>query len=638
MASLQLNHIYKVYENGTKAVSDFNMEIEDKEFIVFVGPSGCGKSTTLRMIAGLEEITAGDLFIGDRLVNELEPKDRDVTMVFQNYALYPHMTVYENMAFGLRIAKVPKSEIDKRVHEAAKILDIEEYLDKKPKEMSGGQRQRVALGRAIVRHPQVFLLDEPLSNLDAKLRATMRTEISKLHKRLATTFIYVTHDQVEAMTMGTRIVVMKKGFIQQIDTPKNLYQYPENRFVAGFIGTPQMNFYPSKLQLNGNEVTLTFKNQTITFKSQVVEKMDKDYLDGREIMMGIRPEDIHYLEKMTKDQKKLAIKVHTQVVEELGAETLVNATIDGSEDSIVFKVRNTVEVEPNQEMLVMLDPTKLHFFDMETEKTLLPRIPLKRHFELVYQENGCKLWNQTIQLPPLFKEVLKEDRTYTLVIPTAAIKEGNDFMGHIEQVEKVGKQFLLHISVDKNVIFAVTEKNYKVGEDYGFAIDYRYVSVEENHQEVMASIQEDNHIMGRLHRIKKEVKVLRHGKEKMKKKTGFDFDIAHALIDVPVEMYDRILAVLVKKFELHVIDYSITSEAGKFSLEPAKNGIPLKFVRRLDYGKEQQYGVFHIQDEEGEKEIVLHLPQDFEEDKTYYLILTYNDVKARDTHFDINLK
>ena len=220
MAGLKLNHIYKVYENGTKAVSDFNMEIKDKEFIVFVGPSGCGKSTTLRMIAGLEEITAGDLFIDDKLVNDLEPKDRKVTMVFQNYALYPHMTVYENMAFGLKIAKLPKAEIDQRVHEAAKILDIEEYLQKKPKEMSGGQRQRVALGRAIVRHPKVFLLDEPLSNLDAKLRATMRTEISKLHNKLQTTFIYVTHDQTEAMTMGTRIVVMKKGVVQQIDTPR----------------------------------------------------------------------------------------------------------------------------------------------------------------------------------------------------------------------------------------------------------------------------------------------------------------------------------------------------------------------------------------------------------------------------------
>ena len=246
MASVQLNHIYKVYPNGVKAVNDFTMDIADKEFIVFVGPSGCGKSTTLRMIAGLEEITAGELRIGDVVVNDVEPKDRDIAMVFQNYALYPHMTVYENMAFGLKLRKMPKEEIDARVKEAARILGITEYLDRKPKAMSGGQRQRVALGRAIVREPKVFLLDEPLSNLDAKLRTAMRSEISKLHHKLQTTFIYVTHDQVEAMTMGTRIVVMKDGYVQQIDSPRNLYRYPSNKFVAGFIGTPQMNFFDGK--------------------------------------------------------------------------------------------------------------------------------------------------------------------------------------------------------------------------------------------------------------------------------------------------------------------------------------------------------------------------------------------------------
>ena len=252
MAGLQLNHIYKVYPNGTKAVNDFNMEIKDKEFIVFVGPSGCGKSTTLRMIAGLEEITAGELRIGDIVVNDVEPKDRDIAMVFQNYALYPHMTVYENMAFGLKMRKVPKAVIKEKVMAAAETLGITEYLNRKPKEMSGGQRQRVALGRAMVREPKVFLLDEPLSNLDAKLRTAMRSEIAKLHRKLQTTFIYVTHDQVEAMTMGTRIVVMKSGFIQQIDTPRNLYNYPSNKFVAGFIGTPQMNFFHGKLTADGD--------------------------------------------------------------------------------------------------------------------------------------------------------------------------------------------------------------------------------------------------------------------------------------------------------------------------------------------------------------------------------------------------
>ena len=259
MANLSLKHIYKVYPNGAKAVNDFNMQIDDKEFIVFVGPSGCGKSTTLRMIAGLEEITAGELKIGDVVVNGMEPKDRDIAMVFQNYALYPHMTIYENIAFGLRTRKVPKEEIDKRVTEAAETLGITEYLKRKPKEMSGGQRQRVALGRAIVREPKVMLLDEPLSNLDAKLRTQMRSEIIKLHKKLNTTFIYVTHDQVEAMTMGTRIVVMKDGFVKQIDTPKNLYKYPSNKFVAGFIGTPQMNFFQGTLKKDGDKVHIELK-------------------------------------------------------------------------------------------------------------------------------------------------------------------------------------------------------------------------------------------------------------------------------------------------------------------------------------------------------------------------------------------
>jgi len=243
MASVSLKHIYKVYAGGVQAVNDFNLDIDDKEFIVLVGPSGCGKTTTLRMVAGLEEISDGELYIGDRLMNDVAPKDRDIAMVFQNYALYPHMTVYDNMAFGLKLRKMPKAEIETRVNEAAKILGIDHLLNRKPKALSGGQRQRVALGRAIVREPKVFLMDEPLSNLDAKLRVQMRTEITKLHQRLDTTFIYVTHDQTEAMTMGTRIVVMRDGFIQQIDSPQNLYDWPQNLFVAGFIGTPPMNFF-----------------------------------------------------------------------------------------------------------------------------------------------------------------------------------------------------------------------------------------------------------------------------------------------------------------------------------------------------------------------------------------------------------
>ena len=258
MASVSLKNVYKIYDGNVVAVSDFNLEIEDKEFIIFVGPSGCGKSTTLRMIAGLEDISKGELHIGDVLANDVSPKDRDIAMVFQNYALYPHMTVFDNMAFGLKLRKTPPEEIRRRVEEAARSLDIAHLLERKPKALSGGQRQRVALGRAIVRNPKVFLLDEPLSNLDAKLRTAMRTEISKLHKRLGTTFIYVTHDQTEAMTMADRIVVMKDGFIQQVDTPQNLYERPCNQFVAGFMGTPQMNFIDATIVRSGDDYGIQF--------------------------------------------------------------------------------------------------------------------------------------------------------------------------------------------------------------------------------------------------------------------------------------------------------------------------------------------------------------------------------------------
>ena len=293
MASLSLQHINKTYPNGFQAVKDFNLEIEDKEFIIFVGPSGCGKSTTLRMIAGLEEISGGTLKIGDKVMNDVEPKDRDIAMVFQNYALYPHMTVYDNMAFGLKLRKVPKDQIDKMVKEAAKILDLEKLLDRKPKALSGGQRQRVAMGRAIVRDPKVFLMDEPLSNLDAKLRVQMRTEISKLHERLGATIIYVTHDQTEALTLGTRIVVMKDGVMQQVATPIDLYTKPCNLFVAGFIGSPQMNFIDAVAIQEGEDVKLAFGSYAIKLPEQKAARLVEGGYIGKEVVLGIRPEDIH---------------------------------------------------------------------------------------------------------------------------------------------------------------------------------------------------------------------------------------------------------------------------------------------------------------------------------------------------------
>ena len=377
MASVSLQHIYKVYQGGVTAVSDFCLDIEDKEFIVLVGPSGCGKSTTLRMVAGLEEISDGELYIGDKLVNDVAPKDRDIAMVFQNYALYPHMTVYDNMAFGLKLRKTPKDEIRRRVEEAARILDISHLLNRKPKALSGGQRQRVALGRAIVREPKVFLFDEPLSNLDAKLRVAMRTEITKLHQRLQTTFIYVTHDQTEAMTMASRIVVMKDGVVQQVDTPQNLYDYPTNEFVAGFIGSPQMNFFNVTLKREGQDVVAVFGDQTgencITIPGYKVSKfIDESYI-GQEVIMGIRPEDIDDSEEALQKFPDATMKVNVEVTEQMGSETYLYLTAAGKDGNIVARVDPRTKSRQGDTIRVALDVEHLHFFDKDTEKTLLTR-------------------------------------------------------------------------------------------------------------------------------------------------------------------------------------------------------------------------------------------------------------------------
>jgi len=369
MASVKLKGIYKRYPGGVTAVNDFNLDIEDKEFIILVGPSGCGKTTTLRMVAGLEEISEGELYIGDKLVNDVAPKDRDIAMVFQNYALYPHMSVFDNMAFGLKLKKVPKDEIKRRVLEAAKILDIEHLLERKPKALSGGQRQRVALGRAIVRDPKVFLMDEPLSNLDAKLRVQMRTEISKLHQRLQTTFIYVTHDQTEALTMGTRIVVMKDGYIQQVDTPTNLYERPCNMFVAGFIGSPQMNFVNARVEKRGDEVHLLFGKQDIKLPEGKAKKLEGSEYVGKEVVMGIRPENVHdeaiYLESMADS----AVDAKVEVVEMLGSETLLYMIIDDVE--FTARVNPRTKARPGDIIKVAFDTNKIHLFDKETERTIM---------------------------------------------------------------------------------------------------------------------------------------------------------------------------------------------------------------------------------------------------------------------------
>ncbi|MCF8267275.1 MAG: sn-glycerol-3-phosphate ABC transporter ATP-binding protein UgpC [Ignavibacteriales bacterium] len=363
MAEVKLINVSKIYEGGNKAVKEVNIEIREKEFVVLVGPSGCGKSTTLRMIAGLEEISEGELFIDGKLVNHVSPKDRDIAMVFQNYALYPHMTVYDNMAFGLKLRKFSKQEIKERVLNAAKILGIEEYLDRKPKALSGGQRQRVAVGRAIVRKPKVFLFDEPLSNLDAKLRVQMRTEISRLHRNLSATMIYVTHDQTEAMTMGDRIVIMKDGVVHQVDTPLNLYNNPVNKFVAGFIGSPSMNFVDGTLLSEngsilfkslGGELNLNLNN---TLKAKVA------HLTGKEITLGIRPENIHTSNSGgTSDYQ--SVKTILDVVEPMGNEIFIYFNLD--QNQVTARIGAATKPEPGSEVSLYFDSGKLHFFDKET--------------------------------------------------------------------------------------------------------------------------------------------------------------------------------------------------------------------------------------------------------------------------------
>ncbi len=361
MTGLSLVNIRKEYEKGVVSVQDFNLEIRDKEFLVLVGPSGCGKSTTLRMIAGLEDITDGDLFIGDKRVNDISPKDRDIAMVFQNYALYPHMTVYENMAFSLKLRKMKKDEIKARVANAAKILGLEAYLNRKPKALSGGQRQRVALGRAIVRDAKVFLMDEPLSNLDAKLRVQMRAEIQKLHRRLQTTTVYVTHDQTEAMTMATRLVVMKDGFIQQVGTPKEVYDFPENMFVGGFIGSPSMNFLHG--QLVGSHFVMD-DNQILVPENKLAVLKDLGY-EGKDLILGIRPEDIHDEPIFLEHSPNTKIKAYIDVAELMGAEIILYSQVN--EQDFVARVDSRFNVEAGSTIDMAFDMNKVHFFDKESE-------------------------------------------------------------------------------------------------------------------------------------------------------------------------------------------------------------------------------------------------------------------------------
>ena len=387
MAEVTLKHIKKVYPNtekkskkgqkksnlmvtdeGVLAVQDFNLDIKDREFIVLVGPSGCGKSTTLRMVAGLEEISGGELLIDGKRMNDVAPKGRDIAMVFQSYALYPHMTVRENMEFPLKLRKMPKDEMNKRVDEVAEILDITQYLDRKPKALSGGQRQRVAIGRAIVREPKVLLMDEPLSNLDAKLRNQMRAELIKLRQRIDTTFIYVTHDQTEAMTLGTRIVVMNAGIVQQVDTPQTLYDYPCNQFVAGFIGSPHMNFVDAKCKVVGDKVYLVAGPSEIELPPAKAKKLIDGGYEGKTVVLGIRPEDVHDEQMFIETSPNTVIEAKIRVYEMLGAEVFLYFDYEGS--SMTARVDPRTTARTGDIVKFALDAEKIHIFDKETQVTI----------------------------------------------------------------------------------------------------------------------------------------------------------------------------------------------------------------------------------------------------------------------------
>ena len=499
MASLSLKHIFKVYDGKVKAVNDFCMDINDKEFIVFVGPSGCGKSTTLRMIAGLEDITAGELRIDDEIVNDYEPKDRNIAMVFQNYALYPHMSVYENMAFSLRTAHVPDKEIYEKVTEAAEILGITEYLDRKPKALSGGQRQRVALGRAIVRNPKVFLLDEPLSNLDAKLRTAMRAEISRLHERLETTFIYVTHDQVEAMTMGTRIVVMKDGYVQQIDTPVNLYKYPDNMFVAGFIGTPQMNFFDSTIEKVNDNIYFNLDCGTrVEVPYKIADKIPLKYMDNKaKVVLGLRPDAIRVRsDKFIDDGLWAPAKAVVSVVEVLGGETIVYANLnldtpDATLGAVTLKADPDVFLKRGDIIDIEISKRKFHVFDKETERSIRRRIPQENIIKCDIADGKISFQNQLFDLPDAIKHEDISDVEMTMPIDALTIGNGRG-NAEVEWIQEIENKTLYFLKVGELTLFSIEEgtPKYKIGDKVNFDIDLCKIAIEECNIQPLTMINE----------------------------------------------------------------------------------------------------------------------------------------------------
>ena len=623
MASLSLKHIYKVYDGQVKAVNDFNMEIRDKEFIVFVGPSGCGKSTTLRMIAGLEDISAGELRIDGDIVNDVEPGDRNIAMVFQNYALYPHMTVYENMAFALKTAKVPKDIIHQKVTEAARILGITEYLERKPKALSGGQRQRVALGRAIVRSPKVFLLDEPLSNLDAKLRAAMRAEITRLHERLGTTFIYVTHDQVEAMTMGSRIVVMRGGFVQQIDTPKNLYNHPANLFVAGFIGTPRMNFWPATLRREGNAVHVKLDSaSTLTIDYAILNHVQPRYMDGNHpVIVGVRPDDVIPWRAGMDPAEWARLPVTVTVVEALGGETLVYGHIgvavpdhdpigEAAEstqpansgeksmagtpdritsDTIIIKAPADYEAHRGDVVDAAVSLKKLHLFDRETEASIKPRIPTENVCLCTPEGNALSFAGQRFPLPPALcgesSPPKRETAPAELSLPADAILLGTG-MGRakVEETELLdadgSPRTLYRLTVGGVTLFALetAPPRYGVGDAVPFDLDFSRIAVESHG---IKPLRVENALEGRFTKEKET-------DDRGRRVYRFYLDMLDQPVSAEESLCEKLFSCKGTAIFRTPLSYRFPPDAVTVTprqREPDKTALPGRVTRLLDYGR-----------------------------------------------------
>ena len=564
MSGLKLHHIYKVYPNGVKAVNDFNIDINDGEFVVFVGPSGCGKSTTLRMIAGLEAISSGELFIGDQLVNDLEPKDRDIAFVFQNYALYPHMTVYNNMAYGLKNRKLSKKEINEKVLAAAEMLDIKEYLTRLPKELSGGQRQRVALGRALVRSPKVFLLDEPLSNLDAKLRSQMRSEISKIHKKVKTTFIYVTHDQVEAMTMGTRIVVMKDGFIQQIATPLDLYNKPANKFVAGFIGTPPMNFYDITINKDDKNLLLQFgSNNTLTIPYKTVSKIDHTYF-GKTITLGVRPEHVVVSET--------GLECNVTLIEQLGTESILYGDITLSDKTIqvVAKIPFNSPIRENDTIHVQFNPEFLHFFDKETGISILDLVPKKYHIPATVRDNNIALFGQKIALPSCIE---LNDGEYEVIVPSDALCEGTNLKFTVSGVEQIEGKTLAKVANEERDFYFITDS--EVSKKLQCSILFDKLTFLQNDEIVVAPVDSQIVLDGQI------------VKENINKEIKYSFNIEGNSVEPSMDKIQKVA--LVDGVSCHKHTYSFVINLDDITI--AESGIKANVIKELQYNKNAYYEV-----------------------------------------------